>query len=107
MTGVRQTVRDLGKSALAALDGIDVEEQSQADPQLSQAVEDLVRLRDELIERQREGDDCGRLLGRVNGMLSGVFGAEYPVTGIQWPRIAETRDELRDMLGSLDESHRG
>lgn len=103
ITDVRQTVRDIGEPALAALDGIDVEQQSQADPALDKVMQRLVRLRDVLIAQRREGQDCDEWLTRINRVLSGIFGVEYPVGGIQWQRIAEARDDLRDMLDSLEE----
>lgn len=102
MTDVRQTIKEMGQPALAVLDRIDVEQQSAADPEVNEAVEQLVRLRDALIERHRAGEDCGEWLGRTNAVLSGIFGVEYPVGGIQWQRIVETRDDLRHMLGGLD-----
>lgn len=102
--GLQQTVRTIGKPALDALDGIDVDHQPSPDPQLNDALETLVQLRDALIERHREGEDCEPWLGRINGMLSGLFAVEYPPGGIQWQRIRNSRDELRDMLGSLEET---
>lgn len=106
MSDVRQTIRDVGASAVAALERVDAGRPSQAEPLLNEAVEHLVRLRDELIGHRRGGEDCGEWLGRVNGLLSGIFGVEYPAGGIHWQQVVKTREDLRDMLGSLDESVR-
>lgn len=103
---IQQTVRDIGQPALAALEEIDPEHQPSPDPQLNDALERLVQLRDALIARHRAGDDCASWLGRVNAVLSGLFAVEYPPGGIQWQLIGETRDELRDLLGSLDANPR-
>ena len=102
LTDIRQTIREAAKPALAALERMDSEQPSVAESDLSEAIELLIRLRDDLIGHRRNGNDCDEWLGRTNGMLSGIFGVEYPIAGIQWRRIQGTRDELRDMLGSVE-----
>ena len=106
MTDVRQTVREAGEPALAALERIKIESPSDAESRVSEAIELLIRLRDDLIGHRRNGEDCEQWLGRANGMLSGIFGVEYPIAGIQWQRIQGTRDELRDLLDALGDAER-
>lgn len=96
---VDNTVLELGETALAAFDALQDKDPPQGDPELRRAVHHLVHLRDELIARQRaEGADCGWWLDRTNALLSGVFGAEYPVGGVPWQRIDATRDALRELI---------
>lgn len=99
MTDAVDTIRELGEPTLAAFETLQDKEPPEGDPELRQAVHCLVRLRDQLIARQRAGDaDCGRWLDRTNAILSGVFGAEYPVGGMPWQRINATRAALRELI---------
>jgi hypothetical protein len=71
--------------------------------EITDAVRSVVALRDGFIACRRKGDlsaaDQARLV-KVNAALSFTVGAEFPLVGVRWQRIAKARDTLRDMLGA-------
>jgi hypothetical protein len=86
-----------GAAALAALDSL-----SPADPdtsrKLTEVMGQFVRMRDELIAAQRHGASCRTELERSNALISSIFGVEFPVAGVQWQRVCDTRDALRQLV---------
>lgn len=90
-------VHTQGQAIVAALDHV-LDDKESANEKLGGAIEMLVALRDGLIERQRAGDRCGEWLVRCNALISSVLGTEFPVDGLQWNRVCETRDALKRML---------
>lgn len=95
-----QFVSAQGHAIVAALDHILDEEASQVSEKLAEAVELLVGLRDGLIDRQRAGEPCGQWLGQTNALISSMLGTEFPIKGLQWNRVCETRDALKRMLAA-------
>lgn len=94
---VRSCIANHGRTALAELDSL-----SPADPdsgrKLSEVMRQFVSMRDELIAAQRHGASCRTELQRNNALISSMFGVEFPVAGLQWQRVCDTRDALRQLL---------
>jgi hypothetical protein len=90
-----------GVAALATLDAL-----SAADPEVNSKLADVMRrfvaMRDDLITARRAGAGCGEELARMNGILSSIFGMEFPSEGLQWQRVCETREALRGLLQELN-----
>ena len=58
----------------------------------------VIAFRDRAIEKRREGsasDDC---LDRANALVSLAYGAEFPLSGLHFNRIAETCEGMRNLL---------
>ncbi len=95
------TPQDINRRAGAALhilDNLPHEDSPETRRRLAEAIDDLVRLRDELIAAQRAGAPCRDPLRAANAVLSSIFGTEFPVHGLQWKRVCETRDAIRRWL---------
>ena len=94
---VQSCIAGHGGAALAELDGL-----SPADPdasrKLSEVMRQFVSMRDELIAAQRHGASCRTELQRNNALISSIFGVEFAVAGVQWQRVCDTREALRQLL---------
>lgn len=92
-------VHSQGQAIVAALDYV-LDDKANASEKLGAAIEMLVALRDGLIERKRTGEPCGNWLSQSNALISSILGTEFPVNGLQWNRVCETRDALKRMLAA-------
>jgi hypothetical protein len=101
MAETRTAVRGYGEQAMACLEedekAVPVETMKQ---RLDQALIALINMRDELIQARRAGQDDSDWLPRTNGIISTLYGTEFPVGGIKMKRIEEARRALRDLLKS-------
>ena len=86
---------DYCQAAVAALDHALADRPDKVYDDLAEAVRCLVRLRDELRTRSREGASAGRVQ-RCNAILSMVIGSEYPLAGIRRDRVQQARDHLAE-----------
>jgi hypothetical protein len=95
---LHETVCGLCREALDALDRATGDRPDNVYDDLVEATRCLVRLRDELIERRRKGEDVRDALDRANAVLSVATGAEYPLGGVRRERIKKARDALESLL---------
>ena len=65
---------------------------------LDSAMRQLIAARGALIAAHNEGWSSDGLLARTNAILSSLFGTEFPKDGLQWKRVCESREALRDLL---------
>ncbi len=93
-----EQIRGRAGAALHILDSMPHEDTPDTRKRLAEAIEHLVRLRDELIAGGRAGNRCEEPLRAANAMLSSIFGTEFPVHGLQWKRVCETRNAIRRWL---------
>lgn len=98
MANAKDVFGEHGGATLAALDRLRERDAHDGNDRIAEAMRELVQLRDALIACSRAGEDCGEELDRANGMISALFGVEFPVSGVQWRRVCEARDALREML---------
>lgn len=94
-------LREHGHVALTALERVVRDQPVRLSEDLAEVTRRLVRLRDDLIDRRRKGDASERdrdWLERTNAILSSTIGCEYPIKSIQWDRLCQARDALREML---------
>ncbi len=96
----RDFVEQEGQAVLAVLEHVLDENGEHVGEKLGEAIERLVALRNGLIERSRAGEACGEWLARSNGLISSLLGTEFPISGLQWNRVCETRDALKRMLAT-------
>jgi hypothetical protein len=85
--------------ALHALDRVLEDRSHDLDSVLIRTTQCLVRYRDALIARLREGPDAAASdeLRYVNAALSLLFGTHYPLVGIQWERLKKAREALSEL----------
>jgi hypothetical protein len=95
---VQARFREHGETALRWLDELPDRSNPQERMQIAAIVQQLVAMRDDLIEQRRAGAPCGDTLRRTNAILSSLFGTEFPLNELQLKRVCETRDALREML---------
>lgn len=100
MARVYRHVRDGIAQALAVLDDI-VPGDAQAKTKFADATAKIVKLRDDLIVARRRGDDEDAWLERTNGIISALFGLEFPSGGLQWKRLENGRDALRALRDDM------
>jgi len=86
------------RHAVKEMDRLLADKRSRIDEELTEATTCVVRLRDALIDAQREHHDIERELTRVNAVLSLMVGSHYTLVGLRWKRIEKARDELRALL---------
>jgi hypothetical protein len=86
------------EAALTALDAALRQKPKKDGCDFSEATEHLVALRRRLTERLRGGEDVTTPLGRVNGILSTVVGAHFPLGEVHWPSVERARDALAELL---------
>ena len=91
-------VRAHGEVALGTLDGLQADGSAETKKQLDEALRQLVVMRDKLIKADREGRPADDWLARTNGIISSLFGTEFPKGGLQWQRVCESREALRALL---------
>lgn len=87
-------------SAIAVLDDCIEDGPKELEQELFEAVRMVARARDELIRRQREHYtvEQGKLLNRLNSVLSVLAGGAYPIVGVHLDRIRKGRDALAGMI---------
>jgi hypothetical protein len=98
---IGQEARQAAEAALRRLDRILAERPREVHEDLSDAVRDIVALRDDLIRSLRSGQAGPGMRDRLdhaNRLVSVAIGAEFPVTGLHWERIETTRGLLRKLL---------
>jgi hypothetical protein len=92
-------------AALALLDHVSADDLERASEHVAEATQQLVQLRDKLIDRYRAdaSDAASRdALGKINAILSSVIAAEFPVCGFHRGRIDDACDALRELLSSRE-----
>ncbi|MGH6681494.1 MAG: hypothetical protein ACREDL_21765 [Bradyrhizobium sp.] len=97
-TALDLQIRAYGDVTMAAINQLDTADINEAKKQLALAVERLVGMRDALITARREGQSCDEWVRRTNAVLSSIFGTEFPLGGLQWKRVTETREALSELL---------
>ena len=100
MTDVHSIIREQGGAVFAALDAL-APADADADARVTQAMRQLVTVRDLLLVARRQEIDCADELARVNAIVSFLFGVESPSDGVQWKRVCEARDALRVLVRDL------
>lgn len=101
MTPAGGLLRDEAHAALASLERLLKEPAEAVAGDVAETVREIVRLRDELIDRRRAGDASPLVadwLDRTNAILSSVIGAEFPIKGLHRKRLATARDAFERML---------
>lgn len=89
---------DKRQRALAALERALADRPDNIYEDLCEANRCLVRLRDELIEQSRTGEQRARdCLPRLNAIISVATSAEYPLVGVRKERVRQACDALRDL----------
>lgn len=96
----RAIVETEGRAALAAIEEAVADRDSHTSEKLSHVVARLVTLRNGLIARRRAGEPCAEYLAQSNALISALIGTEFPVNGLQWDRVCETRDALTRLLAA-------
>ena len=100
MQGPNQHIRAHGEAALNELDQLQSGGSVETKKRLDEIIQRLIAMRDALIEAGRAGQSCGDGLPRTNAILSSLFGTEFPKAGLQWKRVCESREALRNLLQS-------
>jgi hypothetical protein len=90
--------RAMLEEAVEAWDAALADKPHASHAKITDATRAIVRLRDALIARRRNGGDADEALGRVNAVLSAADGAQFPIIGVRWERIETTRDALKEAL---------
>jgi hypothetical protein len=101
MAQVRATIMANGAAALANLDSLSPAE-SGTNRKMGEVMGRLVAMRDELIAARRLGVPCGRQLQSMNSIFSSIFGMEFPSEGLQWRRVCDTREALRNLIHEVE-----
>lgn len=101
MTEVLSSICANANETLAAFNQLSLEDGPRTGRELGDVVQQLVRIRDELILAKRGGAPCGEGLNRINAILSTIFGTEFPVDGLPWKRVCEARNALKEMVAGL------
>jgi hypothetical protein len=91
-------IRMLARSALNELDRLQCDADIEMKQNLEQVMQNLIDMRNELIEPHRSRQQFGDWLAATNAILSCLFGTEFPHGGLQRQRISETREALRNLL---------
>jgi hypothetical protein len=93
-------LRAHGEAALKELDQLQAS--MEMNKNLQQAMQHLVDTRNELIETGtcRGGLAFDDRLTAINAILSCLFGVEFARGGLEWQRICEGREALRNLLKS-------
>jgi hypothetical protein len=94
MAGARSSIAKHGNAAMAELDSM-LPGGPQTSAKMVEVMHHFIAMRDDLIAAQRAGAPCGEELQRINGVLSSIFGVEFPSEGLQWQRVCDTREALR------------
>jgi hypothetical protein len=94
---VKTSIAAHGRAALAELDSL-APGDPDASKKLSEVMRQLVSTRDDLIAARRLGAACRPQLQRTNALISSIFGVEFPVAGVQWQRVCDTREALRQLV---------
>ena len=97
MAALDPEIRNLGRRALENLDRLQADGSAETKQQLNETIRLLVSMRDKLIESRRAGQTVDEWLLHTNGILSSLFGTEFPKGGLQWKRVCESRDFLRGL----------
>ncbi len=100
--GISEHVRQKGETALRWLDEMPGSEGPLMRQQLAAVIQELATMRDDMILLQRAGRIDVEWLNRTNGMLSSIFGTEFPLNGLSLKRVEETRSALRQMLTDMN-----
>lgn len=90
------------EAALAALDAALRQKPKKDGCDFSHATQCLVDLRRHLTDRLRAGDDVAAALGQVNGIISVVVGAHFPLGDIHWPSVERAREALERLPAAQD-----
>ena len=94
---------ELARAAETALDGVLDASHEDLPATIPEAVRCLVRLRDNLIARQRSGEPApAGWLPRTNAILSCVVGAEFPIAGLHRERVETALGAVREMLATKE-----
>ena len=90
-------LQDRCKQGVTALDRLLQEHPENLEKDIVEATRCLVRLRDELTSRMRDGvRDAAeeRHLMHVNAVISVLMAGHYPIEGVRWDCIKHARDAL-------------
>lgn len=106
LTGISERACEHGKAALAALQTVQADGVASARKTLATALDELVKMRDVLIDANRVGNSWVGLLERTNAVISSLFGTEFPSSDFQWKRVQEARQALKRLLDALEAAAR-
>lgn len=101
MTALDSHLRAHADAALTILESLSPGAAAPSSDQLGEVTRQLVELRDKLIRARRTGTPCEEWLRQTNAILSSIFGTEFPVNGLHWQRVCETRDALRNIIADV------
>lgn len=96
--------REHGAKALAAMDRVIEDRPQSVQPACLEMTNALVRLRDALIERHRDGRNVSRHLAHTNAVISLVFSIQYPLEGVPGEKLKEARDALAKLIDEMAQS---
>lgn len=101
MTNVYSSARNHALTAFRVLGELSSGD-CEANPKLSDAMHQLIAMRNELIDARRAGEPCVDALRASNAIISSIFGVEFPSAGLQWQRVCDTRQALQNLIDSLE-----
>ncbi|CUH11632.1 hypothetical protein JSE7799_00187 [Jannaschia seosinensis] len=67
--------------------------------EIQAAAKAVIAFRNRTIAKHRDGAADGDCLDRANALVSLAYGAEFPLSGLHFKRIAQVCEELFRMLG--------
>ena len=93
-------LRAHAEAALKELDRLHNQASVEMNKNLQQVMQHVVDMRNELIDAGACPGGLGfdGRLTAINAILSCLFGIEFPHGGLQWRRIYESREALRNLL---------
>lgn len=100
--GLQARARD----AVAGLDRVLDRDPEVGHADVQAAARAVVAFRDLAILRHREGTADRGCLGQANAIVSLVFGAEFPLSGLHFDRIRQARGAMVALLDAADEAVR-
>jgi hypothetical protein len=96
---LRESERALAQEAADRYDHVVSDRPEALHEALTEAAARVIQLRDAVIARAREeGDTAREDLAAVSAVLSLAYSAQFPISGLRWDRMEQTRDALRDLL---------
>ncbi|MGY2049821.1 hypothetical protein [Methylobacterium sp. JK268] len=94
-----------GHRALAALDAVLAQKPRKDDHGLTRTMQCLTAFRDEVIAIQRRAPPSPaqrETLARLNGVISVVMGAHFPLGTVPWPEVEKARGWLADLVAEFE-----
>ena len=93
---------EAGREALGLLDAALAAAPEKDGPDLSAALRCLGRFRDGFVAANRDEPVPARqeALAQINGVISCVMAAQYPLGEVPWPSVRKARDRLAELVAA-------